>query len=62
MRTHMEWLDFLNKKVVSWPDPQKLLKEGELLKYSRKEKQPRMFFLVSAEVTVSSLAPRAGSY
>ena len=26
---------------------QKLLKEGELVKCSRKEKQPRMFFLVS---------------
>ena len=29
---------------------QKLLKEGELMKFSRKEKQPRMFFLVSRNV------------
>ena len=43
---------------------QKLLKEGELLKYSRKEKQPRMFFLVSAKgCVVNSFESRAvGSY
>lgn len=33
-----------------WSVMQKLLKEGELLKFARKERQPRMFFLVGERV------------
>jgi len=39
----------------------KLLKEGELMKFSRKEKQPRMFFLFNDIVIYASYIPPANT-